>query len=205
MRACRAIDPRAGVTVISLMRERFVRRTAEVARVRLNDVTGGQPTVYETYVDGARSASIEAVHFGGAIRFVFAGADVGPALDWIWHELVTRSPIGPERGLPHYFQVHWLFVDSERIEVPEGANALQIAPRSHVMFVNARPYARRLEHGWSMQAPDGVYEVVAIEARREFPNLAIEFEYLNQSDVPGTIPWPVKSWYGFPSIKVALV
>jgi hypothetical protein len=46
------------------------------------------------------------------------------------------------------------------------------------VFVSVAPYARRIERGWSRQAPDGVYQAVAALARRRFGSLAmVQFTY----------------------------
>ncbi len=54
------------------------------------------------------------------------------------------------------------------------------------MIVNTRPYARRLEHGWSRQAPAGVYEITALAATRLFPEAKITFQYVSLAQVAAT-------------------
>lgn len=78
-------------------------------------------------------------------------------------------------------------------------NMKNIKPSDRVMFMNIQPYARRLEQGaarfrppprdraftyrprtvnWSLQAPNGVFRVVAREAQRRFKGIAqIRFTY----------------------------
>jgi hypothetical protein len=53
-----------------------------------------------------------------------------------------------------------------------------------------------------MQAPDGVYELVAFWAQREFPALDIEFSFVSEGEIAVPIPWPVKATYGFPMLTV---
>jgi hypothetical protein len=46
------------------------------------------------------------------------------------------------------------------------------------VFINTQPYARKLEKGASSQAPDGVYQSVAVLASRRFGNIAkVRFGY----------------------------
>ena len=40
------------------------------------------------------------------------------------------------------------------------------------VFINTVPYARKIERGSSSQAPDGVYQAVAMLARDRFGNVA---------------------------------
>lgn len=78
-------------------------------------------------------------------------------------------------------------------------NLKNIKPSDRVMFLNIQPYARRMEQGaarfrpppqdrpfryrprtvnWSLQAPNGVFRVVAREAQRRFKGIAqIRFTY----------------------------
>jgi hypothetical protein len=192
------------------------RLTADTARLKLREVQGARPRRYKQFVDGVEGAPLGSVRPGGNIRFLF-GALTG-VLQWIYQELRARSPVGPERGeaggqhkIPgrigevttqhvHYRDVHWLFVDGARDRVP--ATGETVVVNEVAFFVNARPYARRLEHGWSLQAPDGVYELVALEAERRFPDARIEFRYLREGEIPQPIPWRAKPWYGYPSISV---
>jgi hypothetical protein len=54
--------------------------------------------------------------------------------------------------------------------LPRGVNEF--------VFIPGATYARRLERGWSKQAPDGVYQVVGTMAKATFNRLAkISFGY----------------------------
>jgi hypothetical protein len=201
MRASQPITRAQTTAVVTRLREQTIPRlTADLARRRLAEIEPRQGKPYQVIVDGRRGAPIESVKPGGNIRFLFL--DMGPALDAIWRRLVEGSPIGPERGLPHYYQVHWLIVDGAWVEVPDAAEAVPIRAQSLCQFVNARPYARALEFGHSMQAPDGIYELVAFWAQREFPALDIEFSFVSEGEIAVPIPWPVKATYAFPMITV---
>jgi hypothetical protein len=201
MRASKAITRAQTAAAVSRLRNEIIpRTTADVARRELQRVRGTDQRPYTQIVDGHPGAPLESVRPGG--RIVFRFPDLSEVLDLIYRELVERSPVGPERGQPHYYEVHWLFADGARIEVPEGGSPVPVAGSVECRFVNARPYARRLEHGWSVQAPDGVYELVAMEAAEKYPWTEIDFAYVGEAEVPAAIPWPTKSWYRFPSITV---
>jgi hypothetical protein len=201
MRASRPITSAQTAALVTRLREQDIPRlTANLARQQLAALQARQGPPSRTLVDGRAGASLDSVRPFGEIRFIFL--DLGPVLDWIWNELVTHSPIGPERGQPHYFQVHWLIVDGIWVDVSEAAEAVRIRANAECMFVNARPYARSLEYGHSVQAPDGVYELTAIAARERFSGAAITFSYVSEGEVPVPIPWPVKASYAFPSITV---
>jgi hypothetical protein len=201
MRASRPITRQQTAALVTRLRDQTLPRlTANLARRELARVQGSDRRPHHTFVDGRENAPLDSVRPGGQIRFVFP--QIGSTLDWIWEQLVSRSPVGPERGQPHYRDVHWLFVDGERVDVPEGGESMQISGRSLARFVNPRPYARRLEQGWSLQAPDGVYELVAMEAQRRFNGAVIEFSYVDAGEIPAAIPWPTKGSYAYPCITV---
>lgn len=201
MRASLPITRAQTTALVTRLRDQTVPRlTADLARRQLAGVQVRQGAPYNTIVDGRENAPLDSVRFGGNIRFLFL--DLGPVLDWIWEQLVRRSPVGPERGKPHYRAVHWLIIDGVWIPIAEAVDTMPITAKAIAMFVNARPYARAIEHGLSVQAPDGVYELVAAEARRRFPGTLIEFSYVSEGDIDVPIPWPVKATYGFPTITV---
>ena len=187
MRASLPITRSQTAGLVTRLRERTIPRlTADFARRKLAEVQGSNPRPFKQIVDGREGGALDSVRTGGNIRFLFA--DIGPVLDWLYEELVIRSPVGPERGQPHYRDVHWLFIDGERVEVPGvGANA-QISGRSIARFVNTRPYAAKIERGFSFQAPDGVYELTAMEAARRFPFALIEFDYTEIDGLPYRYP-----------------
>jgi hypothetical protein len=60
---------------------------------------------------------------------------------------------------------------------------------SRYEFVSTVPYARKIERGLSPQAPDGVYQVVAVLAQKRFGNVArIRFSYRALPGVEGRQP-----------------
>lgn len=141
---------------------RFAREQRDEALAINRQALGREPRT-ETFVDGRRSAALEAVKPEGEIVFEF---DLLIGLfTWIAAELVKHSPVGGPPS-PAYRENHVLFADGVEIDpakVPEA---------TAYTFVNTVPYARKIERGRSPQAPDGVYQVVAALAKRRFGALA---------------------------------
>ena len=196
MRASRAISARDIVAVVGKFKEQDLPKIhARVARQELERVLSAAPAPYTTFVDGREGAALESVKPGGQILFKFNRQN--DVLQWIFSEVVARSPIGPD--IPphlHYYQDHEIFVDGALIKTSRSSTFIGtdivLKPNSVVEFVNTRPYARRLENGWSRQAPNGVYEIVALAAQRRFPGTRIQFDYVS---MPGLK-------YRYPSISV---
>src|SRR6266853_1418720 len=158
--------------------------TANVAREQLALVQSAAPAPYVQFVDGREGAPLETVRPGGFILFKFNR--LGGILDWIYQQLLQRSPVGPDTPPHlHYIQDHELYIDGERINVVVGAIA-DVPPGGVAMIVDGRPYASRIERGLSTQAPDGVYEITAIAAQRRFPHARITFDYVSLGTVAAT-------------------
>lgn len=125
-------------------------------------------------VDGRAGAPLESVKPGGEIVAEF---DVGnvDALTWIYQQLRAHSPVShgydPDPNI-EYLDSHKLFADDQEIS-PDGP----ILPARQWIFVSALSYSRKIERGESSQAPDGVYQAVAILAQPMFPDMDIKFEY----------------------------
>lgn len=127
----------------------------------------GSVPSHETYVDGRRSADLQKVRPGGVIVFDFNL--LGELFAWIDFMLITHSPVKSGR----YRRSHILLADGVEIE-QDGP----LPDASEFVYLNVQPYARKIERGLSKQAPDGVYEVVSVLAKRRFGNLAkIHFTY----------------------------
>ncbi len=93
---------------------------------------------------------------------------------------VHESPVGPDAG-DGQFKGAWRLSESRDMEAPDtpdkegpatvarGRDALAgLAPYGTIHLVNAMPYAGRIEHGWSAQAPRGVLGITAARVRSEF-------------------------------------
>lgn len=124
---------------------------------------------HEQFVDGRQNAPLESVNPDkGTIVFEFQLMQ--NVLRWIGEQLVVNSPVDTGR----YRASHVLLADGDQVDTNSGA----IKPAQEYKFVNIVPYARKIERGLSPQAPDGVYEVVAVLANSRFGNIArIKFVY----------------------------
>lgn len=139
---------------------------------RINAAAIGRDPDYVVTVDGHKNAPLISVRPDGVVVAEFNL--VTDLLGWIGEQLVLHSPVGgsddPHAGL--YSQSHVLYADGEAVEpgsIPEA---------QEYVFLNALPYARRIELGSSSQAPDGVYQAIATLAARRFGNVAkVSFSY----------------------------
>ncbi len=151
------------------------RITASVARTQLAEVLSAGAVPYQQFVDGREGAALESVKPGGMILFRFNR--LGIVLDWIYMQLVGHSPIGKDTPPHlHYFQDHELWINGSRVSASAG-EVIEVPAGGEAIITDLRPYASRIEHGLSTQAPDGVYEITAIAAARRFPSAKIEFDY----------------------------
>lgn len=127
----------------------------------------GRDPPMTTFVDGRQGAPLTSVRPDGVIVAEFKLID--EVLIWIAEQLETHSPV--KRGT--YKKSHVLLADGQQID-PRSGN---IPSAEEYVFINTQPYARKIESGSSSQAPDGVYQAVAILSRR-FGNMAkVSFGY----------------------------
>lgn len=155
-------------------------RFAAFARSKLSEAEAVNKSVlghvppHKTFVDGTEGATEDRVKpDGGVVMYEFEL--VSDTLVWIGDQLREHSPVGsgPDKHAGLYKDSHILYADGS--EVPEGADVPQAG---EYVFISALPYSRKLEHGSSPQAPDGVYQAVASLAKSRFGNVAsIEFNY----------------------------
>lgn len=118
-------------------------------------------------VDGREGAPFESVNPDRGTIVVRLG-QVGEVLALIHALLVQHSP----RLTGAYAASHKLFADGVEVDPANPPAA------GSYLFVSTSPYARRIERGESSQAPEGVYESVAVLAGRQFGNVAaIEFGF----------------------------
>ncbi len=135
---------------------------------KINQASAGYIPEHDTFVDGAKGAREESVRPDGVIVYEFRL--IVETLEWIEQALLRQSPIRSGR----YMRSHILLADDA--EVQFGSSDIPQAER--YTFVNTQPYARKIERGLSSQAPDGVFESVAVMARRRFGNIAsIKFTF----------------------------
>ena len=121
---------------------------------------------HDTFVDGGKRQSLGTVRAGSVITFEFhLLTDV---IQWIDEQLILHSPVKSEC----YARSHVWFADGVEFD------PMTPVPAESYIALNAQPYARKIEKGASSQAPDGVYESVAILAKRRFGNIAyVGFSY----------------------------
>jgi hypothetical protein len=150
----------------SLALAAFAREELAKAQAQNRSALARTPA-HETFVDGRAGAVIDTVKPDGTVVFEFELIE--EVLTFVAELLVTHSPV--REGV--YAASHVLLADG--IEVLEGERAP--VAREYI-FLNAQPYARKIERGLSPQAPDGVYEGVAAIAAARFGNVArIRFGY----------------------------
>jgi hypothetical protein len=154
----------------SAMLAAFAAEAIEEAKTANKQVLGAVPP-YDVFVDGQEGAPLASVKPDGVIRAEFQL--VNEALAWIYEQLETHSP----RLTGHYASSHVLFADGQEVSVTNPP------PAQEYTFVNTTPYARKIEGTKtrppsSPQAPDGVYQAVAVLARK-FSNVAkVSFTYV---------------------------
>lgn len=146
------------------------------AEMRDEVIARDHPSGVTTYVDGREGTPLTAVKApDGVIRFEFSyGREI---VAEIFNMLVMASPYAPKRpgaDWPKpYKDCHAIFVNGAEVD-----DITDIPADAVVTFVNLAPYSRKIERGLSMQAPSGVYQMVAQLARTKFGKVAdISFGY----------------------------
>lgn len=132
-----------------------------------NDAKLAFDVQYDTWVDGARTGNLERVRpEGGSI--IAEWQLIGEMFAWIAEQLEFMSP----HLTGQYERNHKFFADGQEADPENPPSA------SEYFFANAVPYARKIERGLSSKAPDGVYQVVAEQAKQRFSRMAkIDFSY----------------------------
>lgn len=155
----------------------FAREQIGYAQQVNASVLGGTPK-YKTYVDRREGAPLESVRPDGEI--VAEWDLLTPVLDFIREQLVKHSPVGKagdgRPGHPGMYRAsHILIVDGKAHE--DGAPLPALFEEA--VFSNTTPYSRKIEGSEmsgrrpsSSQAPDGVYDAVALLAQSRFGNIA---------------------------------
>jgi hypothetical protein len=170
----------------------FARETINEA-AEINRRAFGKVSPYQTFVDGRRSETLDRVRPDGMIVAEFDL--ISHLLGFVSEQLWAHSPVKTGR----YRKSHRIFADGALVgEVANNTRAL-VAPGGRWtsgmvdarewVFVSVAPYARRIERGWSPQAPDGVYQAVAALARRRFGQVAkVQFTYRAVIGLYGSAP-----------------
>ncbi|MBN9525780.1 MAG: hypothetical protein J0H82_06245 [Alphaproteobacteria bacterium] len=169
-----AFSARAAAGISEHVRERLRQQHAQIAqraRAGVEARQGRMPT--EVIVDGRRGAAEASVKAFGNIVYRFDAAPRAAEEAMLVAEglsPVDRSSDADNR----VFAKSFLFL-------VDGAEATLDAakPGSEIILVNRRfGYSRRLEKGWSLQAPAGVMEVVAALLQPRWRrSVLVEFGY----------------------------
>jgi len=130
----------------------------------------GHAPPYVQVVDGHQGAALESVKPGGTIVFLFdvAGSSLKEAVQDAMALLKIMSPVGSGlRYGVHYRDSFRLLVNNVVRQVGDALDVGEIKPDDEIQITNLMPYARRIERGWSAQAPNGVFESAfgALEAK----------------------------------------
>lgn len=128
----------------------------------------GHVPAYDTFVDGRKGAALSTIKPNGVAVFEFELLD--DVFGWIDLQLITHSPVKSGRyRKSHAFIADGVEVDPQAAKIPDA--------REYV-YLSTAPYARKIERGLSPQAPEGVYQAVAVLAAKRFGNIArIKFGY----------------------------
>lgn len=186
--------------------ERGVRLAARAVAERDRVLAEAKPAVpvITTFVDGRAGAPLETARDVILFRFAYQAEAVDAAITM----LVQTAPYSPDHhnNLPYYRDDFALFVNDEEVPIDSV-----IPPNATVTITNLIAFARKIEKGSSIQAPDGVFQQVARLLKQRFGNsMDIRFGYL---PFPGQGPAGPASRRGgkrsrgqddsFPSIVIA--
>lgn len=145
-----------------------------IAQFALDTLNSNGNPDYKKYVDGVEGADEHSVKPSGSIVYEFD--TITDVLSFIGKTLEMNSPTGNDKHSGLYKASHRLLADD--VEIPiDGAK-----PTGRVFtFVSMLPYSGKIERGESSQAPSGVYELTAQQARTRFGG-SIEFiDYVDTS------------------------
>lgn len=134
---------------------------SKVAAQLVDERILGHAVTVKQWVDGVLGAAEKTVEIYGTIVYEFGL--VNEVLLFIGGELQKNSPV--KTGL--YRASHVLFADGIEVPIDE-----KIPEAREYTFVSTLPYSRKIESGFSSQAPNGVYELAAFQARSRFGNVA---------------------------------
>ena len=159
----------------SLELARFARDGIDQADAQ-NAAAVGHLMPHTEIVDGREGAPLNSVRPDGVIIAEWTMFD--EMFRWISEQLEKHSPVGTSSdtrpGHPGLYRASHVFLADAQQVFPGEA----IPAADEYVFVNTVPYARKIERGLSSQAPDGVYETVAVLASRRWGNLArVRFSY----------------------------
>ncbi len=146
-------------------------------------------------VDGRQGAPLDSVNPDRGI-IIAEWSLVGDVLQWIFATLRARSPIVSG----DYLRGHMLFADGVECDPTNPP------PAQEYIFLNAVPYARKIELGktksgrdFVIQVPNRIYERTAKDAQSRYGNVVkIRSTYSSLSSVGAT---PIGKWAGSASAQ----
>lgn len=162
-----------GLNIRQQLRERHI-EVAKQARRKVERQQGRHPTV--TVVDGRRDVSERTVKENGQIVYLFDS--VGMASDFTINELRQIAPVD-EGDFQSGFVTLVNGVEGDPKTAPPGAE---------IVIIDREPYSRRLERGWSLQAPNGVFEVTAKLVKRRLKMVNVKFDYVPLVGAKSRVP-----------------
>jgi hypothetical protein len=170
----RGTDPKVAAAAIA----RFHRERVVEAQAHNRKIISSEAAIREiTAVDGRRGAPLESVKIDGGSIVTLLPFAVREILEYIDALLVIRSPV--KTGA--YQRNHRLFAGGVETD-PENPN-LDV---KEWIFVNDRPYARKIERGQGSAPDDGVYEGAAALAMKKFGAFAyIRFTFQGIAEAGG--------------------
>lgn len=144
----------------------------------------GRKPAHTTIVDGRQNAAEATVKPGGTIVYLFevGAASLEGAIDQAFRLLIQQAPYRSKRSganpATHYRDVFLLFQNGDRRDFADLGRAVTFAPADEIWITNLQPYSRKLERGWSDQAPNGIFEVVTAVLRAKYGSvLNVKFSY----------------------------
>ena len=172
MAASQPISAQRIADITAAIRAKLPEITAQVAHRQVGEQLALAPRQFKQFVDGREGASFESVKAFGNIRVTFDSLSV--IVQWIYEQIYKLSPV--RTGA--YRADHQLYADGSLMGLTLGDVIILPPGTQLVEMFNSKPYARRIEHGWSRQAPDGVYEITAAAAQQHFRGVQIQFDYV---------------------------
>ena len=166
---------------------------AEFAAEKIKEVQDrDQPSSTEVSVNGNQGAALSTVTVPGAVRAEFSY--LREVVAEIFNMLIQTSPYAPKPASAAiqdlYKDEHLIFVDGVQTDDITNLHA-----DAEVIFVNTLPYARKIERGLSLEAPNGVYEMVARLMKRKYGQ-AVDIQF-NWVGVMGVLA----SWHSAKASK----
>jgi hypothetical protein len=142
-----------------------------------NEAVLGHAIEHETIVDGRPGATEEQVKAsGGVIVYLFevGAVSLENAVDEAFRILAQLSPVRSGK----YQRSFRLFVNGQERDFATEGSEIALKPTDEIQITNLQPYARKIERGWSAQAPNGVVEAAVTSIRARYGNvLNVRFAY----------------------------